>query len=97
MIDVSLFAGLASLGLCLATGIWVGYRYAVESRRMDAVIAHALAKADTDWEDEVPCRRPDPHPVCACLSSDPWSRAASGKADPDWGDWEVDKWWGRNA
>lgn len=95
---VTPLTALASLGLCLGTGIWVGYRWALASKKLDAVIDHALAKVDSDWEDEVPTRRRDEVP-CRCLADDPWSRAAATKPKPkdwDW-DWEAEKWWGRNA
>lgn len=94
---VSPLLALVALGLCLATGVWVGYRYARESKTMQALIAQALERADTDWEDETPCRRPDPHPVCACLGEDPWSRAAHRKDQHQAGgykdDWNVESWW----
>ena len=56
--NISPATGLASLGLALATGIWIGYRYALESKKMDAVIAHALDGVDTSWEDEAPAPTP---------------------------------------
>lgn len=63
------WTGLASLLLCLATGAWVGYRWALESRRFDAVIEHTLAGLDLTPEDET-----ERHPACPCLYDDPWTR-----------------------
>lgn len=84
---------LASLAVCLGTGIWIGYRYALQSKALQAAIDHALAKVDTDWEDEVPARRSGPA-VCACLADDPWSRAAARHAAKDW-NWDAETWWGK--
>lgn len=58
MIEVGLVTGLAGLVLSLVIGVWAGYRYALESKKMDAVIAHALDGMDTSWEDEAPASRP---------------------------------------
>lgn len=48
-----LVAGIAGLVLALATGGWLGYRYAVCSRRLDAILIQALDALDTRPEDEV--------------------------------------------
>jgi len=53
-----LVAGLAGLGLAMATGAWLGYRYAVASRRLDAILIQALDTLDTRPEDETPAPRP---------------------------------------
>lgn len=38
--------------LSLAAGTYLGYRYAVESKRLDAVIAETVARLDLTPEDE---------------------------------------------
>lgn len=41
---------LAGLMLCLTTGVWCGYRYALASRRLDAVLDHTLSRLDAERE-----------------------------------------------
>lgn len=87
---LSLPTALASLGLCLVTGIWVGYRYALESQKMRAVIDHALDTVDIRAED-------------VALAPRAWSRnTVAGYADTalaparDW-NWDAELWWDKHG
>lgn len=93
MTTIDLIPGLAGLAVASVLGVWVGYRWAMSSRKFDAILDRTLAQLDLTPEDEAPCRRPDPHPVCACLAGDPWSRAADRKPRRGDDDWGVESWW----
>lgn len=79
---MSVWMPILALLICFGLGVFAGYRYAVASRELDALMARTLAQLDLTPEDEAPCLRPDPHPVCAC----------QGKSHPK-DDWSVESWW----
>lgn len=86
-----------ALGACFGGGMYGGYRYAIATRELDALMAQSLAQLDLTPEDEAPHRRSDPQPFCACLAEDPWSRHAMKVSEDKTGDWSADLWWGKNS
>jgi hypothetical protein len=49
-VTVEPLIGILGLLICLSVGVWIGYRYATESRRVDAIIDHTLSRLDAERE-----------------------------------------------
>lgn len=47
---VSVLGGLCALVLSLGVGVYTGYRYAMASREMDAMIQRTLSRLDMERE-----------------------------------------------